>query len=284
MSSEPNLYHLRYFVCAAQLGSVAAAAKAQNVSQPAISQGIRKLEESFDCALMIHTKNRFKLTEEGKLLVQRSEQLFQTLEGIKVDLKGSKAEVSGTITLATADTLAQSLLPKPLQRLRTLHPQLGIEIGFNNAADVLSSVRTGKVELGIVVDDGKIQGVDKTVLHEGSFCFVFAKGTRYSSELGFIVTQEAPGEMELQKIFKRKFSKPAPITMKVESWEVIAKYVTLGFGIGFVPDLMLHHWEGLRIIDELQPLAQKQKYRVLLIHRGTHQLSRQAQAFVALLS
>lgn len=283
MASEPNLYHLRYFVSAAQLGSVAAAAKAQNVSQPAISQGIRKLEESLECSLMIHTKNRFKLTEEGKLLVERSAQLFQTLEGIRLDLKGSKAELSGSITIATADTLAQSLLPRTLQKLKQKHPQLGIEIAFNNAAEVLSLVKTGKSELGIVVDDGKIQGVDRTVLHEGSFCCVFAKGTRYFQELGFIVTQEAPGEMELQKIYKKKYSKSAPIAMKVESWEVIAKYVTLGLGIGFVPDLMLQHWDGIRVIDELQPLAEKQKYRVLLIHRGTHQLSRQAQAFVALL-
>ncbi|UOF00638.1 LysR family transcriptional regulator [Bdellovibrio reynosensis] len=284
MSSEPNLYHLRYFVSAAQLGSVAAAAKAHNVSQPAISQGIRKLEESLECSLMIHTKNRFKLTEEGKLLVQRSGQLFQTLEGIKLDLKGSKAELSGTISIATADTLAQSLLPKSLLKLKQKHPQLGIEIGFSNAAEVLSLVKTGKAELGIVVDDGRIQGVDMSVLHEGSFCCVFAKGIRISHDLGFIVTQEAPGEMELQKIYKKKFSKPAPIAMKVESWEVIAKYVTLGLGIGFIPDLMLHHWDGIRVIEELQPLAEKQKYRVLLIHRGTHQLSRQAQAFVALLT
>lgn len=282
--TEPNLYHLRYFISAAQLGSVAAAAKAHNISQPAISQGIRKLEDSLECSLLVHTKNRFKLTEEGKLLVARSGELFNTLLSIKSELKGSQKEISGPLTIASADSLVMSFLPKSLSKLRQKHPLISVEMNFKNVSEIVADVKSGKTELGILVDDGKVQGVHKELLHEGAFSFICAKGLRpILKDSQFLVTQEAPGEIELQKIFKKKFGKVAAIAMKVESWEVIAKLCSLGMGVGFVPDMMLNHWDNIRSLDESKDIAGTQKYRVLLIHRGSHQLSRQARAYLELL-
>ncbi|MDG0815767.1 LysR family transcriptional regulator [Bdellovibrio svalbardensis] len=282
--NEPNIHHLKYFSSAAKLGSLAAAAKACNVSQPAISQGIRKLEETLGCELMIHTKNRFKLTDEGKLLVGRAEEIFKTLTSIRSDIDGSLKELSGTVKIATADTLAQSLLPKSLQKLRHKHPLLSAEINFGDVPAILEQVRSGQVDLGIIVDDGRVQGVHKSILHEGVFVCAAGKNQKVSGEsASFLATKESPGVDELQKIFKKKFGKPATIAMQVESWEVIAKFCTLGMGVGFLPDLLLKNWDNLRPLDEFKELASKQKYRVLLIHQGDHQLTRQAKAFVDLL-
>ncbi len=282
--NEPNIYHLRYFASAAKLGSLAAAAKACNVSQPAISQGIRKLEESLGCELMVHTKNRFKLTDEGKLLITRAEEIFQTLANIRSELDSSLKEISGALKIATSDTLAQSLLPKSLQKLKQKYPLLSAEISFGDVPAILQQVRSGQADLGILVDDGKVQGVHKTILHEGVFCCVAGKNQKVVvDDASFLVTKESPGIEELQKIYKKNFGKAAHVGMQVESWEVIARFCSLGMGIGFLPDLILKNWDNIRPIEEFKDMVAKQKYRVLLIHQGPHQLSRQAKAFLELL-
>ena len=61
-----NLFHIKYFLDAARLGSVAAAAKENHVSSPGVSQAIRRLEEQLGDTLLTHRKNHFELTAMGR--------------------------------------------------------------------------------------------------------------------------------------------------------------------------------------------------------------------------
>ncbi|UXR65125.1 LysR family transcriptional regulator [Bdellovibrio bacteriovorus] len=281
--SEPNIYHLKYFIKAAELGSLAAAAKSLNISQPAISQAIRKLEENLQCELLLHTKNRFKLTEEGRLLLERSRGILSQLEDLKSDLKGRSEIVSGPLTLATSSAVAHYLLPAPLKNLLKTHPSVTPEVHFGSVQEIMQMVRSGKCELGLVIDDSRPTGFEGKLLGEGGFRCI-QKSTAVPVQPRFLSTLESPGKTELEKAYKRASGKAALTALTVESWEVIAQMSLLGLGVGFVPDFIAASQPGVKTIEEFSEWAERIRYKIYLIHLGEHQLSKPARLFVKALT
>ena len=115
---EPNLYHLKYFADAASLGSVGAAARKNSVSQPAVSQGIKKLELALGVELLVHSKNRFKLTPEGELVLVRIKEILSAFQNLREELSEKQEEVSGQVSLGTMRSLALHFLPKLFKNLK----------------------------------------------------------------------------------------------------------------------------------------------------------------------
>ena len=83
MKFVPNLTFLRYFLSAAQSKSISKAAKENFVSQSAISQAIRKLETALSKQLITHEQNRFQLTADGELLLEKSKEVFTIFSEIE---------------------------------------------------------------------------------------------------------------------------------------------------------------------------------------------------------
>ncbi|WP_413287676.1 LysR family transcriptional regulator [Bdellovibrio sp. HCB337] len=283
--NQPNLYHLQYFITAARLGSVAAAAQALSVSQPAISQGIKKLEEIFECELLIHSKNRFKITPEGQLLLERSEGVFGALENLKQGLKGLQGQVTGPLRIATSSSAAQTTLPGVLTRFLKKHPEVRPLVSIGTALEIVNHVKSGRSEIGIVVDDGSVRGVSVQILHEGHFqCVASSRLNQENIKHHFIATQERPGAEELKKAYEKKYDELPHIKMEVENWEAIAEMARQGMGIGFIPDVIASAWSGVKPVEELEDIGRKITYKLMLIHSGEHQLSKQAQAFIEAVS
>lgn len=277
--SEPNIYHLKYFIKAAELGSLAAAAKALNISQPAISQAIRKLEENLQCELLLHTKNRFKMTEEGRLLLERSRGILGQLEELKIDLKGRSEIVSGPLSVATSSAVAHYLLPSILKNFMKAHPSTTPEIQFGSVQEITQMIRSGKCELGIIIDESRPSGFEGKLLGEGGFGCI-QKSSVLPAQPRFLSTQESPGKLELEKAYKRATGKSALTALTVESWEVIAQMSLLGMGVGFVPDFIAASQPGLKTVDEFSEWAAKIRYKIYLIHLGEHQVSKPARLFI----
>lgn len=280
MTNEPNLYHLKYFKTAADLGGIAAAAKKLGVSQPAISQAIRKLEEVLQCELMIHTRNRFKLTEEGRLLVKKAADLESFLENLKNDLRGLQSKPAGPLAIATSSSVAFYLLPTLLRKITDRYPKVLPSVQIGNTQEIVAKVKSGECEIGILFDDGSPIALDKKILHRGSFRCLIAEDLSAKSEEGFLVTRESPGVFELQKAYRKYSSKEATIRMEIENWEVIAEMARLGHGIAFLPDFIASRQTGTKIIASMNVWAQKVDYRLCQVHQGSHQLSNVAHIFI----
>ncbi len=286
--SDPNIYHLRYFLDAANLGSVAAAAKKNHVSQSAVSQAIRKLEESMDCSLIGHSKNQFKLTSEGLVALESIKQILDSVTNMKAKLAGAKDEAEGPLTFATLRSLALVLLPDVMSTLQKNYPKIQPILKIGHTKNILEQVIAGEIEVGLVVDNRAISGVHKHVLHEGTFrCVVGSAFADNVKNMGFLVTEEKPGVNELKKTYKERYKKShVKIAMVVESWEVIARFASAGLGIGMIPDFVAASVPDLKLVEVQHDLAQKIRYKIVLITKKSlspnakvlaHELNRETE-------
>jgi aminoethylphosphonate catabolism LysR family transcriptional regulator len=138
---------LRAFHHVAVCGGFSRAAAALNLTQPAISDQVRKLEEEYDVLLFRRRNRQVTLTDEGRRLLEITRRLFEVEKQAQEMLSESRALRSGTLRVI-ADS-AHHALPI-LGRFRERYPGIEITIRSGNSNDVVASLYRYEAELGIL--------------------------------------------------------------------------------------------------------------------------------------
>jgi len=154
--ADPAYY--RTFLVIAREGSVSAAAKALSVSQPAVSQQLKNLEESFGTPLFVRTARGMKLTREGEVLfsyVSRGMDLLET--GEQMILRMQNLDL-GEVHIGASDmTLHYFLLPY-LETFHEQYPKIKVSVSNAPTPETLENVRSGTIDFGVV--SGPLQEED----------------------------------------------------------------------------------------------------------------------------
>jgi len=281
-----NLNQLKYFFDAATEQSVAKAARINFVSQPAISQAIRKLGESLDVNLLVHGKNRFKLTENGILVFKKCQEIFTKINDMHNELKASQREFTGSLRFATSQSIALTLLPEKLRVFQNQYPNIVPKFKLGRTSLNRQWLEEGIIELVVTVDDGAFHGFEKHVLHSGNFLAIELQTTPKSeTPYGFMIGGTyRPEAVGLSRFYEKKYRRPLPITFEIESWEVITKFVFKGLGIGLVPDFIVNR-QSKADQKRLHCLAIPDlKYEVCAFFKKREMLSKNAALFLSVLT
>jgi len=274
-----NLIYLKYFCDAAKTGSISHSAKENFVSQSAISQGIHKLEKELGKELIVHRQNRFKITQEGEIVLARAREIFERVDALETALKAGKNEVAGRLEFASSHSFALAILPAVLKASKRLYPNLQVNFRLGHANFMKEWVRKGLVDFAIVLDNEDFSHFQCHELYKGQYRLYVSKKME-GQELPFILSEELMETNMLRKAYRKKFGKELPLLMQVSSWEVIAKLTEEGLGIGFFPEYVAASKKNLVEYSlKLDPIY----YKVLAIFPENLPLRSSLQAFLEIL-
>jgi len=146
-----DLRELRYFHSVARTGNFGRSARELNISQPAISHQMRKLEESLGTQLLVRHGRGVMLTPAGACLRDRLETIMQLLAS-PLDEEVAAATVPGTVSLAVPAE-AGPLLAAPLAReFRARWPNVALDIREGSGSELEEWVLHRRVDIAIVQD------------------------------------------------------------------------------------------------------------------------------------
>lgn len=237
MIPDMNVTHLRYFYDAVLLGSISAAAREHYVSQSAVSQGIVKLEQALQIPLTTHQRQVFQLTEEGQVVFEEAKSIFSSIDGMKERLSGLKNEISGSVHFACTNTLAQFFLPAGYLQMKNNYPQVQLKFHRGSLHFIHESLKSQKVQFVIAIDAPEFYGYQKEVLHKGHFRLYKAKGTKKTS--GILIDHLENAEVAmLRKMHQERYGKELLIQEELSGWAMVATFVQMGCGTGFLPDFI----------------------------------------------
>jgi len=246
-----NFINFKYFCDAVRLGSLSAAARANFVTQSAVSQGIAKLEKSLGFSLLVHQPNRFKLTPEGEATFNYALTILNRIGEFKNSFSNKGEPIVGNLEFVTTFSFATAVLPRYLKRFRKEHPRSKINFGLGKNDEIKKMVSIGKIDFGILPDEGDLDEFEKKEIYSGSFKLYVSKKIAPSnySKLGFIFAPAKRRETLLIKkglaeAYATHFKKKAEVIMEVGSWDVIVHLVAEGMGIGYFPDFFGVHHKG----------------------------------------
>lgn len=229
-----NFTYLKYFYDAVKLGGVSGAAKANYVTQSAISQGITKLEKSLGVILVAHHPNRFRLTPEGEIAFERASEILRKTIELKEDL--SKQAV-GSLEFACTYSFAVSNVPKYIHRFKQSYPNVEINFFLGKNAEIKQMLKRGMIDFGIGPDEGDLEDHEKCNLHQGFFGLYVSSKVKNTSNLDFILAEgDCKDSAFFRETYCKHYGKMPNISLEVSSWEVIANLTIEGLGIGYFPD------------------------------------------------
>lgn len=117
---------LECFITVARLEHITKAAQQLNMTQPALTRTIHHLEQEVDCPLFDRSKNRIVLNDNGRILLQASEDILSIWNQARADLIRQRQENETRITIAVRS--ASILLTQPITEFRGLYPQAHFQL------------------------------------------------------------------------------------------------------------------------------------------------------------
>ncbi len=244
-----NLNQLRVFHAVAVAESITGAARALQVSQPAVSKQLGELEGALGARLVDRLPRGVRLTSAGRALSEHAARIFGIERVAEVELAALLGVRRGRLSIGASTTVGSYLVPRVLGAFHRAHAELGLELEIGNTSAVYELVRQQRVELGLteglVTDDDLLVHVfdeDEMVVVAAPGDPLLARGKVSAKELvklPFVMREVGSGTREVVEAALEKRGLSVEPVMSLGSTEAVKSAVRARLGIAVVSRLAL---------------------------------------------
>ncbi|WP_410870151.1 LysR family transcriptional regulator [Nocardia sp. A7] len=157
MADMDLIRHLRFFVSVADEGHFGRAAAALDMTQPPLSQGLRRLEQHLDVELIHRTNQGALLTTAGRHLLPRARLLVDDADRLLAESQRI-AQLSGTVRFAATSALPDRLVAACVTSLRAAGGSVATTLG--TTVDLVAEVRAGVCDVAVIEHPALVDGVE----------------------------------------------------------------------------------------------------------------------------
>lgn len=130
-------HRIKAFCLVVELKSFSKAAEAKHITQSAISQIIRGLEEELRVKLLNRDDRGITLTPAGRIFYQHAKTLLTNYRRIETDMSALTGEIHGQLSITTIPTLATQFLPSVIREFSQAHPNVEFSITLGNSDEAV---------------------------------------------------------------------------------------------------------------------------------------------------
>lgn len=263
-----DIRSLQHFLNLADSLHFGRASEAGHVSPSALSRAIQRLEQEVGAALFERNNRRVSLTHAGGLFLDYARSALGEWDAIRNTLMEASGELHGEISVFCSVTASYSFLFDILARFRRDHPRIEIKLHTGDPEEALSRVLAGDEDISIGARPPHMpQGLAFRPITTSPLVFVSARdgdppGMDSGGEVTaadwsgvpMILSERGIARSRVDEWFRQLGVAPS-IYAQVAGNEAIVSMVSLGFGVGVVPRIVLDNSpliEKVRVL-EVQP-------------------------------
>lgn len=171
---------LQTLVAVARASSFSKAAQELGVTQSAISQSVKNLENKLEVRLFKRSGKRVVLTGEGEKLFMLANDFLMQLDDTLDEIKHDKESMSGKIRIGTLAGVGKSWLAPELLEFGIENPEISLHIQMGFQEDLVKEFRNYRLDLLVLPEEVLPSVGEKILLSEEKSTLVFAKSNKYS--------------------------------------------------------------------------------------------------------
>ncbi|WP_225409989.1 LysR family transcriptional regulator [Stigmatella hybrida] len=240
-----QLESLKMFCDVVETGSFSRAAQLNHVTQSAVSQQIRALENRYEQKLLSRSARQVTPTPAGERLFRGCKEILARFAEVEQEIREQAAEVQGTTTVSTIYSVGLHELQSVQKQLLKTHPKVNMRLNYRRNDQVYDDVILGAAEIGIVAYPQPRAGVDILPFRDDKLAVVCAPSHPFSSKAKVSLTalsgvpfiafdREAPTRKALDRLFREKNLDLNPV-MEMDNVETIKRAVEMGLGVAILP-------------------------------------------------
>lgn len=257
---RPDLASLALFIRIAETLSITKAAAASHIALAAASRRVTQLEDQLGVQLLLRNARGVSLTPAGNALLFHARQMMGKVDEMRAEIADYSKGAKGMVRIqANASALAQ-YLPEDLATFAAAHPAIKVTLGEERSSAIVDAVRSGSADVGIVMEGAEAPGLELYEYRTDTLCAVVprrhpvrARKLAFAKLLDYdFVGLE--GNTVISQILLQQASlsgKPLRLRVQVKSFDVVARLVQAGLGIGVLPEaaaLAFARPMGLRLV------------------------------------
>lgn len=284
--------HLHVFVKVVEQKSFSRAAEQLHMTQPAVSQYIKLLEQNYGQKLLDRTNKYVYLTKAGEVVYFHAKEilgLYAKMHRLVDDLSNHPR---GQLSIGASFTFGEYVLPHIIAEMHKIFPEIKPSIIIGNTKEIIELVERHQLDIGIIEGDVK-KGQAKIEQFAEDQMFIVASRNHPLSEGGlvkshelmaerWIVREPGSGTREATEKLFRDFSMSPSEIMEFGSTQVIKESVESGLGISLLSKFAIRKEVamGLLKVIEVEGAPYKRNFSIAL---GTSFQTKAVQIFINLL-
>lgn len=238
-----NLELYRIFYTVAKNKHMTKASEELHISQPAISQSIKKLEDELGGTLFLRSNKGMELTSEGKMFFEYVKGALELINNAENEFTSFKDLSKGEIKIGVSTTLTKLILLEPLKKFHLDYPNINISITNDLTSNLVNDLKLGKLDF-IVFNESNIKesNLELLKLKELKQGFMY-NPTFYKDDITslkdlnkypLILQKTQSNSRKLLDYISLNNNVILKPKMEVVSQDLITEFVNIGLGIGFV--------------------------------------------------
>ncbi len=257
MNVDLELYRVFYIV--AKHKHMTRASEELHISQPAISQSIKKLEDQLGGTLFLRSNKGMELTEEGKMFYEYVKGALELINNAENEFTSFKDLSKGEIKIGCSTTLTKLILIKALKDFHLDYPNIKINLTNDLTSNLINDLKLGKLDF-VIFNESNIKETNLNLekIKESKQGFIynpeFFNDTINSFEdlnkVPLILQKEESNSRKLLDYITLQNNVKLIPKMEVVSQELITELTNIGLGIGFsIIDLAKKKYDNLKELN-----------------------------------
>lgn len=262
-----DLNSIKIFNEVAKCQNITKASENLFISQPAVSQSIKKLENYLGGNLFTRNSKGITLTKEGENFYSYTQKAINNIKTAKDEFDNFKFLSKGSIRIGSSTSLTKSILVLPIMNFHKDFPNINIEIVNGLTSELVTSLKQGDLDLIIYNDIDDKFGIETKTLKRSENCFIYnsnffdfkdkIKIKDLESYPIIVQNSKSQSGFLFRKIRKENNIEKEPY-MEVVSQELVHIFVMCGMGIGFTSKVYLEYLQqsNIKIIDLIEKIPE----------------------------
>ncbi len=240
MNIDLELYRVFYVV--AKNRHMTKASEELHISQPAISQSIKKLENQLGGSLFLRSNKGMELTEEGKMFYEYIKGALELINNAENEFTSFKDLSKGEIKIGCSTTLTKLILIDVIKNFHDEYPNININITNDLTYNLINNLKLGKLDFVIFNESNvketnlnlqQIKKLKQGFIYNPKFYDDKVTDFKDLNNVPLILQKEESNSRKLLDYIALQHNVKLIPSMEVASQELITEFVNIGLGIGF---------------------------------------------------
>lgn len=257
MNVDLELY--RVFYAVAKHKHMTKASEELHISQPAISQSIKKLEDQLGGTLFLRSNKGMGLTEEGKMFYEYVKGALELINNAENEFTSFKDLSKGEIKIGCSTTLTKLILMNALKDFHLDYPNININITNDLTSNLINDLKLGKLDFVIFNESNiketnlnleKIKELKQGFIYNPEFYDDNINNFEDLNNVPLILQKEESNSRKLLDYIALQNNVKLISKMEVVSQELITEFTNIGLGIGFaIIDLAKRNYKNIKELN-----------------------------------
>ena len=249
-----EIYQIRYFLAAAETGSFTKAADRVHVSQPTLSAGIKKLEQTLQSSLFDRQARRSVLSPAGIRFLDRARTIMAECERARAELTDSRE--SRSIRLGCLPSIPGGRLGELLATFSNAYSDITLEVLEAESGRLEQWLEQGRIDIALTANDPNVEAdqgqTNRTPLFRQNMVLAMVHDHPLAlrqtirpddlKDLAYVLRQHCPYVRTLNTYFTERSIRPNVLCRTRQETRALS-LVAAGLGVTILPDTL--NWPGV---------------------------------------